>query len=231
MSKFELRNFKSREYRGSRKRPWPQFMAIITSARVHASTLLGIMEQYQRRSENYPVRLIGAILGSVAPVSEPENTDALSGSHYVAEIRHSFPVPHSEFGDQISINSEYYKACMELHRKSSGRDSVLLGWYSVVLTNDHSKPVDSVIFAKNGGFIRDYFIREASIKGAPFALNLNVSLDQAGQVTLEVFKHSSSVSRDSSTTAPPEASLLPNKVIYGVPEAFTGNFIKLAPCC
>lgn len=203
-------------------------MSSITCAKVHIPTLLGIVEQYQRRSENYPIRLIGAILGSVVAGSgqggDAEEGSAGSngsGASYFVDIRHSFPVLHSEVGDQISINSEYYRARMELHRKASGRESVLLGWYSAVLSRD-AKPVDPATFAKNGEFIREYFVREANTKGAPFALHLNIAANATGQITLEVVKYPTGGS--SATTA--ESSALPVQIAYGVPEAFAVDLCR-----
>lgn len=204
-------------------------MSGINCAKVHISTLLGIVEQYQRRSENYPTRLVGAILGSVVAGSGAQQRDAGeeegtavagSGGSYFVDIRHSFPVLHSEVSDQISINSEYYRARMELHRKASSRESVLLGWYSAVLSRD-AKPVDPATFAKNGEFIREYFLREASAKGAPFALNLNIAVSATGQITLEAVKYPTG-----GNSAAVEGCVLPVKIAYGVPEAFAVDLCR-----
>ncbi|PJF18845.1 Eukaryotic translation initiation factor 3 subunit F [Paramicrosporidium saccamoebae] len=159
----------------------------VVEARLQAAALLSIFEQYQRRSENCPVRLVGAILGSVSPATD-DATGSSDNHLFKAEVRHCFPVPHSEFGDQVSINSEYYKSRMELHRKCLGRDSVLLGWYSIQQEGHLPKNMDSETFAKNGEFIKESFARETGSTGAPITLNLSITICEDGQIKYEVYR-------------------------------------------
>lgn len=188
----------------------------IALVKIQAPALLSIFEQYQRRGENCPMRLVGTILGSVVPVD-----DSVAGKRQnvlIAEVRHCFPVPHSEFGDQVSINNEYYRSRMDLHRKCYGRESHLLGWYSIHF-GELEDLTSSNAQVTNIEFIRDFFAREAAANGAPVSLNLTVAIKPDGSF----IHHVSSCEALSSRPAGAVRSLpkeIPSEISFGVPEAF-----------
>lgn len=190
--------------------------ADIVQVRIQAAATLSISEQYQRRSENCPVRLVGAILGTVKPISEETSSGAASLNQFVAEFRHSFPVPHSEFNEQVSINTEYYRSRMELHKKAFPRDSVLLGWYTIQQEGALPKNMTAATFEKNGEFIRDAFTRETGATGAPLTLNLSIVIGSNGTIKYEVFSCGSNNSQNVSTAK--LLSPVPFEIIYGMPE-------------
>lgn len=195
----------------------------VVQARIQTATLLSIFEQYQRRSENCPVRLVGAILGSVSSIAG-EPAAVVSGHlQFVVEIRHAFPVPHSEFGDQVSINSEYYRSRMELHRKCYGRDSALLGWYSIQQENATlPKNMDAITFSKNGEFIRDSFARETGSTGAPVTFNLAITITKAGKIDYNVLRCDSITARTQPLSGRAAPTIVPCQLTFGMPELYTG---------
>lgn len=129
------------------------------------SVLFAIGEIYQRRNETVPSRVVGAIFG---------NQSAEAASKII--VSHCFVVPHSEVGDQISINSEYYKQRSELHKKCYGKQSVILGWFSVTQEG-------AIISEKNTQFINDSFGREVLASGqSGFSIHLNIHVSANGVI-------------------------------------------------
>lgn len=129
---------------------------------VSPSVLFSIGEIYQRRNDLSPSRVVGALFGQVQ--AEEGNGE---GSLKI-NVRHCFAVPHSEVGDQISINSEYYKIRNELHRKCYGKDTVIVGWFSIA-------GEEAVVSGKNTEFINESFGREVLASSAS-ALNIHLAL-------------------------------------------------------
>jgi hypothetical protein len=194
----------------------------IVQVRVQSAALLSIFEQYQRRGENCPARLVGAILGSVTPVSEDNVTATQQQQQqFIAEIRHAFPVPHSEFGEQVSINSDYYRTRMELYRKCYGKDSILLGWYSIQQEGVLPKNMDAATFSKNAEFIRESFAREAGSTGAPVTLNLSITIGTDGKIQHKVLRCESVTSRTAASTIRSPLLAVPSQIAFGVPELYT----------
>ena len=186
--------------------------------RVESAALFAILEQYQRRSEACTSRLIGAILGTVSLAD--------GDSNYVADIKHCFPIPHSEVGSQVSINGEYYRSRMSLHRKCYGRESVLLGWYSI-RQQGPAAAEDADVHGST--FIREFFARETGSAGAPVAFHLALALSPADSaISHEAFKcpslsvHSAGSSEASKVAPRP----VPCQLTYGVPELGAINTVK-----
>lgn len=141
------------------------------SVKISPSVLFSIGEIYQRRSESSGTRAIGAILG--------QTTSSPDGQLQV-QINHCFVVPHSEVGDQISINSDYYKQRAELHRKGFGKLSVLVGWFSMQNETDE-------ISEKNTLFINESFSREVfSSSSCPVSVHLSLNISKDGLIRREV---------------------------------------------
>lgn len=126
---------------------------------ISPSVLFAIGEIYQRRSDQSTSRVVGALFGQV---------QAEDGTSVKINVRHCFAVPHSEVGDQISINSEYYKLRSELHRKCYGKDSLIVGWFSIA--EEGAK-----VSEKNTEFINDSFGREVVASSAS-QLNVHLAL-------------------------------------------------------
>lgn len=133
-----------------------------SSISIAPSVVFAIGTMYQRRNETAPSRVVGALLGSLA-----------SGETHVTQC---FVVPHSEVRDQISINTEYYKNRMELHKKCYGKSSAILGWFSI--TQD-ATPVNE----KATAFINDSFGREVAAAGlSPFSILLSLNISANGKL-------------------------------------------------
>ncbi len=200
---------------------------------VESVAMLAVLEQYQRRSDACPARLLGAILGKVSPVGDEGMTGASSssigaakgGNRVIIKVSHCFPVPHSEVGDQISLNMDYFRTRMGLYRKCYSRDVTLLGWYSVKEVADLPKGAEDVsLFAQNGEFIRDAFARETGATGAPLALNLDITIRaDEGLVDCTVYGMESikaRQSREGQEEKRSEPSQIPHRISFGVPEAY-----------
>jgi translation initiation factor 3 subunit F len=127
---------------------------------ISPSVLFAIGEIYQRRSDQSTSRVVGALFGQVQAEDDSSSTKI--------NVRHCFAVPHSEVGDQISINSEYYKLRSELHRKCYGKDSLIVGWFSIA--EEGAK-----VSEKNTEFINDSFGREV-VASSALPLNVHLSL-------------------------------------------------------
>lgn len=207
----------------------------ISLVRLQSAAMLSIFEQYQRRSESCPTRLIGALIGAVAPYSESEaeagflakmnSSGPLSQSQpFVAEVRHCFPIPHSEVGDQVSINSEYYRTRVELHKKSHGKDALFLGWYSIQLEGQLPKNMSQAVFNENEVFIRDFFAKDAGFIGNPVSIHLKVTIAENGSIKYEV----SSCEAINAKNASSSSSLIPYELAFGMAELhIISNMSKL----
>lgn len=132
------------------------------------SVLFAAGEIYQRRNETTSCRVVGAIFGNVVSKDESKS------GRIEVNISTCFAVPHSEVGDQISINSEYYKIRSELVRKCYGKSAVILGWFSIAEESFESQP-------KNTEFINDSFGREVLASGSlPYNIHLDLLLGTSG---------------------------------------------------
>lgn len=194
--------------------------AEIVLVRLQSAAIFSIFEQYQRRSDTCPVRLVGAILGSVAPLAEEPSASG-TAPRLVAEVRHCFPIPHSEVGDQVSINSDYYRSRIDLHRKCYTRDSALLGWYSIQQQGVLPKNMDEAVFARNAEFIGDSFARETGSAGAPVTLHLEVAIAADGAISYRVSCCDSITARSQSAVPRVPATPIASEIAFGVPELYS----------
>lgn len=185
----------------------------VARASIQASVLFSIFHQYQRRSDSCSTRLVGALVGRVSALED----NFTSGSKLGIEFTSCFPVPHSEVGEEISINSEYFRNRLDLHKKGHGRDTVLLGWYSMQDSNGLPKNTNTEAFSKNSEFIKDYFVREASLSGVPVVAHLNVTLADNGQLLYEVACSEAPKAVHHAGSKPHFVSV-PAVVGYGMPE-------------
>ncbi|CAJ1440020.1 unnamed protein product [Effrenium voratum] len=99
------------------------------SCRVHPVTVLKILDAYVRRPAG-ATRTIGTLLGWISEGNAVDITD-------------SFPVPHKENDEGVSIDQDYHKSMLELRQKVSPRE-VVVGWFS---TGDEINAASSVIHA------------------------------------------------------------------------------------
>lgn len=200
----------------------------IVLIRLQNAALLSIFEQYQRRSESSPSRLVGVLLGAALPNVEADVGGAsVSKSfplgrsstvpQYIAEARHCFPVPHSEVGEQVSINVEYLRSRMELHRKCYGKESSILGWFCISHDDYLPKDLDRASFEKNESFIREFFSREVGLSGAPVSLQLSIRMHSDGAISYEAIygdvKNSDGLSKHA----------VPVEIAFGLPDLYAGK--------
>ncbi len=66
------------------------------SATLSPACLFSIFDQFQRRSELCPGRLIGAIYGTRQEVTEERGSERIS-------ILQAFSIPHSELNGQVKV--------------------------------------------------------------------------------------------------------------------------------
>lgn len=83
--------------------------------------LFNVLDHYIRRTDDKQ-RVIGTLLGRFTP----------DGG---VEVRTSFPLPHSESGDDIAVDTDYHKTMYELHRRVNASEE-LVGWYATGLETD-----------------------------------------------------------------------------------------------
>jgi len=86
-----------------------------TSYRLHTVVVLSILDHYKRRSKNDGNRVVGTLLG------ERKGNDVY--------VKSSFPVPHSETDDQVTVAKDTLDALLALHKKVNPNE-VVVGWYS-----------------------------------------------------------------------------------------------------
>lgn len=98
--------------------------------------LFNVLDHYIRRSEGR-ARVIGTLLGRFSS----------DGS---VEVRTSFPLPHSESGNDVAVDTEYHKTMYDLYRRVNSSEE-LVGWYA---TGEHTD-TNSVI-------IHEFYGRECA---------------------------------------------------------------------
>lgn len=170
------------------------------SVSISPSVVFSMGEIYQRRNEQAPCRVIGALFGS--------------SQGGVVSATQCFVVPHSEVGDQISINSEYYKNRTELHKKCYGRLSNLVGWFSV--TQDGFS-----VSEKNTHFINELFCREVAASGlSAVSVHFNLHISANGEV-----KQTSSITEIPTKTFNENVS---TQVSFASNETFAASMVAAA---
>jgi len=85
------------------------------SVTVNPVVLFSILDHSLRLRENETIA-VGALLGSRSDNGE-------------IEIRNSFPIPLKNVNDEISIDKEYFKEMLTLHKRVNSKETVI-GWYS-----------------------------------------------------------------------------------------------------
>lgn len=93
----------------------------VREVKVAPVVLFNVLDHYVRRTESSQ-RVIGTLLG--------RNTS--SGTVYVTN---SFPLPHSENGDDVAVDSEYFKKMYDLQRRVTASEE-LVGWYATGTQTD-----------------------------------------------------------------------------------------------
>lgn len=93
----------------------------VRDVKVSPVVLFNILDHHIRRTEGRK-RVIGTLLGRFTT----------SG---IVEVTDSFPLPHSELGDQVAIDSDYHKDMYELHKRVSTSEQ-LVGWYATGTETD-----------------------------------------------------------------------------------------------
>eukprot|EP00741_Cyanophora_paradoxa_P008621 tig00001355_g8345.t1 len=82
--------------------------------RIHPLVLFNVVDHFMRRAEQQE-RVIGTLLGYM-----------VDGQ---LEITNSFPVPHTELGDNVAVDIEFHKNLFELHQRVNQKEAII-GWYA-----------------------------------------------------------------------------------------------------
>lgn len=93
----------------------------VRQVKVSPVVLFNVADHFQRRTDNRK-RVIGTLLGRFTTSGTVEVTD-------------SFPLPHSERGDDVAVDTEYHKNMYELHRRVNAAEE-LVGWYATGTETD-----------------------------------------------------------------------------------------------
>jgi len=94
--------------------------------KLHPAVVLAILDHYKRRNEDQ-FRVVGTLLGEK------------QGNSVV--IKNSFPMPHSEKEDQVTMDMEYHSSMLDLHKRVNPRETVV-GWYA---TGDQINYISSLV--------------------------------------------------------------------------------------
>lgn len=192
--------------------------------------LTSIFNHYQRRSDTNSSRVIGCLLGLVSPVSSDgnERTTIVGDTHqYFALVLNCFPVPHSENGDQVSINNDHFRSFLGQYQKMHPKTPILLGYYSCSFLRENS---NTLSYEKNSSFIEDFFVQEIGLSGAPVTLHLKAFIEADGNLSIDVFSLDSVTARMGGTKgvqskASRETLRVPWEVKYNVQDSFLLNLI------
>lgn len=93
----------------------------VRQVRVATVVLFNVLDHYIRRTEGKK-RVIGTLLGRFTT----------SGT---VHITNSFPLPHSESGEEVAVDMEYHKNMFELHSHVTASEE-LVGWYATGTETD-----------------------------------------------------------------------------------------------
>ncbi|WVO15702.1 eukaryotic translation initiation factor 3 subunit F [Cryptococcus depauperatus] len=118
---------------------------------VHPSVIASILTHHSRRSSELKAsRVIGALMG------------IRSDNGHEVEIRSCFAVPHTEEGQQISVDRPFQQEMLNFLSKN-GTKEIIIGWYASQATIN-----------SNSAIIQDYF----SLETSPFsAVHLTVDTE------------------------------------------------------
>lgn len=93
----------------------------VRQVKVSPVVLFNVLDHFIRRIEGKK-RVIGTLLGRFTASGTVEVTD-------------SFPLPHSESGDEVAVDTEYHKNMYELHSRVNASEE-LVGWYATGTETD-----------------------------------------------------------------------------------------------
>lgn len=93
----------------------------VRQVKVSSVVLFNVADHFQRRTDNKK-RVIGTLLGRFTTSGTVEVTD-------------SFPLPHSEQGDEVAVDTDYHKNMYDLHRRVNAAEE-LVGWYATGTETD-----------------------------------------------------------------------------------------------
>lgn len=93
----------------------------VREVKVSPVVLFNVADHFQRRTDNKK-RVIGTLLGRCTTSGTVEITD-------------SFPLPHSETGDEVAVDTEYHRNMFELHRRVNASEDIV-GWYATGTETD-----------------------------------------------------------------------------------------------
>jgi hypothetical protein len=82
--------------------------------RLHPVVVFSILDHFKRRGKDKK-RVIGTLMGEKV------------GN--VVYIRNCFPVTHSEHDDEVTLDPEYFKTMLSLHKRVNTKEFIV-GWYS-----------------------------------------------------------------------------------------------------
>ncbi|TYJ58273.1 eukaryotic translation initiation factor 3 subunit F [Cryptococcus floricola] len=124
---------------------------------VHPSVVASILTHHSRRpTDSESTRVIGALMGT------------RSDNGQEVDIRSCFAVPHTEQGQQISVDQPFQQEMLQFLSKN-GTKEVLVGWYA------SSKHIDS-----NSAIIQEYFTSQTNNQPAVH-LTVDTDLQENGQ--------------------------------------------------
>lgn len=106
----------------------------VRQVKVSPVVLFNVLDHYIRRTEGKK-RVIGTLLGRF-------NT---SGT---VEVTDSFPLPHSESGDEVAVDTDYHKNMYALHSRVNASEE-LVGWYATGTETDLKSVIIHEFYGRN----------------------------------------------------------------------------------
>mmetsp|Transcript_19406 Transcript_19406/g.28979 ORF Transcript_19406/g.28979 Transcript_19406/m.28979 type:complete len:301 (+) Transcript_19406:1-903(+) len=98
--------------------PPPSASGNKTTYSVHPLVVFNILDHYRRR-ELKQHRVVGTLLGSIVKTAKGR----------CINVKNSFPIPHTESEDEVSIDFEYHSKMTALQKRLHPNETVV-GWYS-----------------------------------------------------------------------------------------------------
>jgi len=126
--------------------------------KVHPVVLFGIVDSFERRNEDAR-RVIGTLLGSI--------------DKGVIEVTNCFTVPHTEYKDEVAVDTEFAKKMYELHKKVNANEQIV-GWYSTGLeVTEHSLLIHEFYSRECKDPV--HLLLDTTLKGAKMTLKTYIS--------------------------------------------------------
>ena len=105
----------------------------VRQVKVAPVVLLNVLDHFIRRKEEKK-RVIGTLLGRFS-----------TGG--IVEITDSFPLPHSENGDEVLVDTEYHKSMFDLYNRVNATEE-LVGWYATGTETDLKSVIIHEFYAR-----------------------------------------------------------------------------------